>query len=103
MKLYLLLILSVSATVALMFLIHTRTEEQQTDQKRNRFQTIKLRMTTDVLADIHAEHDDLRGLVEQAKLKVKELEDEVAKLKPAQGTLIGDMESCKESGVRGQT
>ncbi|XP_076009908.1 uncharacterized protein LOC143003240 [Genypterus blacodes] len=97
MKLHLMLPLLITASLALVCLIHVRSAEQEEEHKRHRFQNIKLRMSNDVLADLRVEHDNIKGLIERGQLKVKEQEDEVKKLEASQKLLAGDLLSCKEA------
>ncbi|XP_071385333.1 small ribosomal subunit protein bS16 isoform X2 [Centroberyx affinis] len=94
MKVNFLLTLSVLLTVTLLGLVKLRHKEQEREEKRYRFQDIKLRVTRDVVGEYQAEVAAVQNQVDKTTAEVKTLEDEVVKLQTTETQKRGDTEAC---------
>ncbi|XP_071759449.1 uncharacterized protein LOC139914911 [Centroberyx gerrardi] len=94
MKVNVLLTLSVLVTVTLLGLVKLRQTEQEREEKRYRFQDIKLRVTRDVVGEYRAELAASQSRVEKTTAEVKTLEDEVVKLQATENQKRGETDAC---------
>ncbi|KAM9353150.1 uncharacterized protein ABDE67_005517 [Symphorus nematophorus] len=95
MKVQLAIPLCIAVTVALMGLMKIRKKEQDKEDKRQKFEDIKLRVTHDVLGEYEAEKAETEKLLEKTKSDIKLLSDEVSTVQARKEKAKGDADACQ--------
>lgn len=80
MKVALFLPVTIVVTVALVGIMKIRKKEHDKEDKRNKFQDIKLRVTFDVLGEYRSEQELLENLLGKTQEEQSALEQEVNRL-----------------------
>lgn len=102
MKLYLVLLaLTALASVALLGVVNVRKKDEAREQKRSKFQEVKLRVTQDVLGEYQDEKNGVEVLVEKTATEVKALEPELSTLQETEKQKKADEAACQGAKVRG--
>ncbi|XP_038146087.1 pollen-specific leucine-rich repeat extensin-like protein 1 isoform X2 [Cyprinodon tularosa] len=102
MKIAFVLPLTLLVSVVLVGYIKIRKKEHEKEEKRNRFQDIKLRVTSDVLQEYENEKVETRNELDNLQKELKALEEEVNVLKTKTEKSTGDLNGCdgsKKSGA----
>ncbi|KAM9852559.1 uncharacterized protein ACBR49_005616 isoform 2-T2 [Aulostomus maculatus] len=80
MKVQLLLPLTIAMSVALVVILKTRKHEQDQEERRNRFESMRLRVTHDVLGEYQGEKIESENLLLKADTEQKVEEEDMKKL-----------------------
>lgn len=99
MKVHFALPLALLTSVILVGFIKIRKKDHEKEEKRTRFQEIKLRVTSDVLQEYHNEQIEKQEQVEKAQKDLNALEDEVKVLRDKTEKATGDLGGCDGSQV----
>ncbi|KAL7393555.1 hypothetical protein ABVT39_012766 [Epinephelus coioides] len=94
MKVQLVLPVVIMTSVALMGVMKLRQKEQDKEDRRKRFQDIKLRVTYDVLQEYEGEKAQQQNLLEKTRSEEKALSEEVIKLQTRADKAKGDVDVC---------
>lgn len=94
MKLQLLLPATVVASVGLLVLIKLREREHEKEDKRNMFQDIKMRVTTDVLQEYQSEKLEMHNQMEKIAKDTKTMEEDVRTAQTASEKSKVQAEGC---------
>uniref|UniRef100_UPI0037E92A07 neurofilament heavy polypeptide n=1 Tax=Semicossyphus pulcher TaxID=241346 RepID=UPI0037E92A07 len=99
MKLQLFLPLSIVASVILVGVIKMRKKEHDKEDRRSKFQEIKLRVTYDVLGEYQNERSHMESLLGIQETALKVLEEEFEPVKTKKDKAEGEVKAC----LSGQT
>ncbi|XP_017280601.1 eukaryotic translation initiation factor 5B [Kryptolebias marmoratus] len=94
MKAQLVLPVTLFASVILVGFIKIRKKEYDKEEKMNRFQDIKLRVTNDVLQEYQNEEIDRQKKLEKTQTDLKNVEEEVTMLQTKAEKTKGDADVC---------
>uniref|UniRef100_A0A4W5LB73 Zgc:174935 n=1 Tax=Hucho hucho TaxID=62062 RepID=A0A4W5LB73_9TELE len=86
---------SLLTSVALLGLIHLRRKEEAKEQKHVSFETIKLRVTRDVLGEYQHEVIRAHNLLDKTKAQVDTLGSELSPLQAAEAKKKSELEACQ--------
>ncbi|XP_045081934.1 pollen-specific leucine-rich repeat extensin-like protein 1 isoform X2 [Coregonus clupeaformis] len=86
---------SMLTSVALLGLINVRRKEEAKEQKHLSFETIKLRVTRDVLGEYHHEVIRAHNLLDKTKAQVDTLGSELPPLQAAEAKKKSELEACQ--------
>lgn len=101
MKLLLMMSAAVVVSVALLGLVQVRKKEQQREDKRSRFEGIKLQVTYDVLGEYQGEKAEAQNRLEKSQEQQKALEEEVKMLRAQADKAKGELDVCRGAQVCG--
>ncbi|KAL0985389.1 hypothetical protein UPYG_G00156270 [Umbra pygmaea] len=90
-----LVVMSVLASLALLGLIHVRHKEETKEEKNTSFQTIKLRVTQDVLGEYQHEVIRAHNLLDKTKAMVDILGQELLPLQDAAAQKKSQLNACQ--------
>ena len=91
---------SLLTSVALLGLINVRRKEEMKEQKHVSFETIKLRVTRDVLGEYQHEVIRAHNLLDKTKAQVDTLGSELPPLQAAEAKKKSELEACQGEKVR---
>ncbi|XP_041649813.1 fibrous sheath CABYR-binding protein [Cheilinus undulatus] len=94
MKGHLLLPLLIVVSVIVVGLMKIRQREHDRENRQDRFQTVKLRVTNDVLGDYQNEKTGKQLLVERAEVEIKKLNEDQEKLKTKEEATKVEADKC---------
>lgn len=100
MRLNILLVLSVLASLGLFWLVTRRKREEDREDKRNMFQSIKLRVTEDVLREYQDEAAKVQPRIENVQVEVKNLEDVVTGALNSENDKKAEVNACENAKVK---
>ncbi|XP_070299953.1 uncharacterized protein [Salvelinus sp. IW2-2015] len=86
---------SLLTSVALLGLINVRRKEEMKEQKHVSFETIKLRVTRDVLGEYQHEVIRAHNLLDKTKAQVDTLGSELTPLQAAEAKKKSELEACQ--------
>lgn len=86
---------SLLTSVALLGLINVRRKEEVKEQKHVSFETIKLRVTRDVLGEYQHEVIRVHNLLDKTKAQVDTLGSELTPLQAAEAKKKSELEACQ--------
>ncbi|KAM4735587.1 uncharacterized protein FYW61_006040 isoform 1-T2 [Anableps anableps] len=101
MKVQLVLPLTLLTSAILVGLLKIRKREHETEEKRSRFQDIKLRVTSDVLQEYENEKIEKQNQLNKAQSDLKAMEEEVKVLQTKVEKAAGDLTGCEVSQKSG--
>ncbi|XP_071325770.1 uncharacterized abhydrolase domain-containing protein DDB_G0269086 [Trachinotus anak] len=94
MKVVVLLPLTIMASVALLGFMRLRRKEQDREDRRGKFQNIKLRVTYDMLGEFQREEAEAQLLLDKTQSDHKILEEEVNMVQTKADKAKGDVDVC---------
>lgn len=99
MKVQLFLPLTLAVSVALLGLTKLRKKEHDKEDRRNRFQAIKLRVTYDVLSEYQTEKREAQERLDKSQSAHKTLEEEASMVKTKESKAKGEVDICQGDQV----
>lgn len=100
MRINILMVLSVLASLGMFWLVTRRKREEEREHKRSMFQSIKLRVTGDVLVEYESEAAKAQPRIEKVQGEVKKLEDEVTGALNKENDKKAEVNACENDKVR---
>ncbi|PWA23922.1 hypothetical protein CCH79_00011008, partial [Gambusia affinis] len=101
MKTQLVLPLVLLTSLLMLGLLKIRKRDHEKEEKRNRFQDIKLRVTSDVLQEYKKEKIERQTELEKAEGELKAMEEEVKAVQTKAEKAAGDLTGCDGSQKSG--
>ncbi|KAM4568049.1 uncharacterized protein V3H82_012280 [Fundulus diaphanus] len=101
MKVQLVLPLTLLTSVILVGFMKIRRKEHEKEEKRSRFQDIKMRVTSDVLQEYHNEQAEKHIELEKAQSALKTMEDEMKVVQTKAEKSTQDLAGCQDSQKSG--
>ncbi|XP_035528697.1 uncharacterized protein zgc:174935 [Morone saxatilis] len=95
MKVQVFLPLTVVVSVALVGLMKIRKKEHDMEDRRNKFEDIKLRVTYDVLREYESEKARMQNLLEKTKSEHSAMEEETNKVGMNEKKAKGEVDICQ--------
>lgn len=99
MKTQLVLPLVLLTSLLMLGLLKIRKRDHEKEEKRNRFQDIKLRVTSDVLQEYKKEKIERQTELEKVEGELKAMEEEVKAVQIKAEKAAGDFTGCEGSQV----
>jgi len=94
------MVLSVLASLGMFWLVTRRKREEEREHKRSMFQSIKLRVTGDVLVEYESEAAKAQPRIEKVQDEVKKLEDVVTGALNKENDKKAEVNACENAKVR---
>ncbi|XP_014839953.1 PREDICTED: pollen-specific leucine-rich repeat extensin-like protein 1 isoform X2 [Poecilia mexicana] len=101
MKVHLVLPVALLTSVILVGLLKIRKRDHDKEEKRSRFQDIKLRVTSDVLQEYQKEKAERQNELEKVQGELKAMEEEVKVAQTKAEKAAGDLTGCEGSQKSG--
>uniref|UniRef100_A0A3B3VID3 Nucleolar protein 58-like n=1 Tax=Poecilia latipinna TaxID=48699 RepID=A0A3B3VID3_9TELE len=101
MKVHLMLPVALLTSVLLVGLLKIRKRDHDKEEKRNRFQDIKLRVTSDVLQGYQKEKAERQNELEKVQGELKAMEEAVKVAQTKAEKAAGDLTGCEGSQKSG--
>ncbi|XP_070768330.1 uncharacterized abhydrolase domain-containing protein DDB_G0269086 [Enoplosus armatus] len=95
MKVTLFLPMTIVVSVAVVGFMKVRRKEHDKEERQNKFEAIKLRVTHDVLGEYQSEKAETQNRLDQAQTEHKALEEVVNMLRTKADKAKGDMDICQ--------
>lgn len=95
MKVQVVVPMTICVSVVLLGIIRVRKTEQEKEDKRNRFQVTKLRVTYDVLREYQSDKLETQKLLDKTEIDKKTLEEQVNMLKAKADQATGVADDCQ--------
>lgn len=100
MKVQVLIPMTVVVSVAIFGLMKIRKKENEKEERRNRFQDIKLRVTSDVLREYQNEKAETQNTLEKLQSDRKVLDEDVNMLQVKADKARGEVDICRGNQVK---